>query len=164
MKCVPYSSEIRKLWEYGIIFLLGVLCINVPLHAEDDEECWDVSLLEIKTRTEQPSAEFVLKIHQDEKKAYERQEVGIGERFKLMLSGKLVESGDSRNIKNVKWHLLSGQEFLKEWPRNANGKPVINVEAKKEFLKNSLDKEGKRKDGKVVIQAELNGRRTKNWR
>ena len=37
----------------------------------------------------------------------------------------------------------------------------MNVEAKKEFLKDSLDEKGKKKDGKVVIQAELNGKRTK---
>ena len=161
MKYFLGSSAIQKLWEYGMIFLLCVLCINVPLHAEDEEECWNDSLLKIITKTEQPSAEFVLNIHRDEEKAYERTEVGIGERFKLILSGKLLEGQNAQNVKNIKWHLLSGQEYLKEWPKNTDGRSTLNVEAKKEFLKDSLDEKGKKKDGKVVVQAELNGKRTK---
>lgn len=129
MKYFLGSSAIQKLWEYGMIFLLCVLCINVPLHAEDEEECWNDSLLKIITKTEQPSAEFVLNIHRDEEKAYERKEVGIGERFKLILSGKLVEGQNAQNVKNIKWHLLSGQEYLKEWPKNTDGRSTLNVEA-----------------------------------
>ena len=49
MKYFLGSSAIQKLWEYGMIFLLCVLCINVPLHAEDEEECWNDSLLKIIT-------------------------------------------------------------------------------------------------------------------
>lgn len=154
----------QRLWcgRCSLIWMVvAILAMSVPsaVCAEEDE-CWGAGLLSIKTKTEDPSAEFFLKIHQDEEKAYERKKIGIGEKFTLSLAGKMVEGNDSANVKKVKWLLVSGEEYLEKWPDETVGQPTMELTAKQRFLKKDLDGNGRKKNGKVVIQVELEGKRS----
>lgn len=135
------------------------VCGSSILHAEEDE-CWEVAQLTIKPETKKPSAEFILKIHEDEKKAYERKKIGMGEIITLSVGGKMVEGGNAANIEKIKWLLVSGEEYLENWPDKIDGKPDIKLTAKQRFLKKDLDKDGRKQNGKVVIQVELDEKRT----
>lgn len=154
------SCSWRKIFCLALV-LASMLAVNIPctVHAEEDE-CWGAALLSIKTKTKEPSAEFFLKIHQDEEKAYERKKIGIGETFTLSLSGKMVEGGNSANAKEVKWFLISGKEYLESWPDKTTNRATMELTAKQRFLKKDLDQSGRKKNGKVVIQVELEDKRS----
>lgn len=154
------SCSWRKIFCLALV-LASMLAVSIPctVYAEEDE-CWGAALLSIKTKTKEPSAEFFLKIHQDEEKAYERKKIGIGETFTLSLSGKMVEGGNSANAKKVKWFLISGKEYLESWPDKTTNRATMELTAKQRFLKKDLDQSGRKKNGKVVIQVELENKRS----
>lgn len=154
----------QRLW-YGrcslMLMFAAMLAVSVPSAAcAEEDECWGVALLTVKTKTKEPSAEFFLKIHHDEEKAYERKKIGIGEKFTLSLSGKMVEGSNTKNIEKVKWLLVSGEEYLENWPDETTDQPTMELTAKQRFLKKDLDENGRKKNGKVVIQVELEDKRS----
>lgn len=95
----------QRLW-YGrcslMLMFAAMLAVGVPSAAcAEEDECWGAALLTVKTKTKEPSAEFFLKIHQDEEKAYERKKIGIGEKFTLSLSGKMVEVAILKTLRRL---------------------------------------------------------------
>lgn len=144
-----------------VLMFVAMLAVSVPSAVcAEDGECWGAALLSIKTKTKEPSAEFFLKIHQDEEKAYGRKKIGIGETFTLSLSGKMVEGSNSVNVNKVKWLLVSGEEYLESWPDKTTNRSTMELTAKQQFLKKDLDQNGRKKNGRVVIQVELEDKRS----
>lgn len=55
---------------------------------------------------------------------------------------------------------MSGEEYLENWPDETTGQPTRELTAKQRFLKKELDENGRKKNGKVVIQVELEDKRS----
>lgn len=154
----------QRLWcsrRSLVLMFVAIFAVSVPsaVGAEEDE-CWGAALLTVKSKTKEPSAEFFLGIHHDEKKAYERKKIGIGETFTLSLAGKMVEGSNTVNIEKVKWLLVSGEEYLESWPDKTTGQATMKLTAKQRFLKKELDRNGRKENGKVVVQVELEDKRS----
>lgn len=50
---------------------------------------------------------------------------------------------------------MSGEEYLEKRPDKTTDRATMELTAKQRFLKKELDRSGRKENGKVVVQAEL---------